>query len=337
MGQFKDLTEQKFNRLTVKYKYGKDKHGNILWYCECDCGGNNIVRTKELKNGAIKSCGCLSVEQAQKLKIINTKYDKCTIEGCENKHYGNGFCESHNREFNKYGKIRNEEEKKEARKKPKESKIQYCEICNDTYKTFYNKETGMVLCQKHIAQFKRHRKFLERTRFDGNEFIVNGYTTEIVLYNILGEVIAKAIINTNQLENVKSYKWYLNSSGYAETNLGDNKKITLHRFLMNPPDDIEVDHKNRRRLDCRLSNLRLCTKTENNRNVSVKKHSKSQIRGIYQDSYNKWIAYININKKKIHLGYFENLEDAIKAREEAELKYYGEFAPCYWKEEKSNE
>lgn len=337
MGQFKDLTNQKFNKLTVKYKYGRDKHGNILWYCECECGGNNIVSSKDLKIGAIKSCGCLHQEQVQKLKIINTKYEKCTVEGCNNKHYGKGFCKKHYIEYKKYGKIRNEEECKEARKRPKEKKIQYCEICNETYKTFYNKETGMILCQKHVAQFKRNGKFLERTRFDDNEFIINEDITEIVLYNIAGEVIAKAIINTDQLEKVKQYKWYLNGSGYAETNLDDNKKLTLHRFLMNAPDDMYVDHKNRRRLDCRLQNLRLCTKTENNRNVSIKKHSKSQIRGVYQDNYNKWIAYININHKKIHLGYFENVEDAIKAREEAEIEYYKDFAPCNWKEEKINQ
>lgn len=332
MGQFQDLTNQKFNKLTVKYKYGKDKHGNILWYCKCDCGGNNIVNSKDLKIGAIKSCGCLSKEQIQKLIILNTKCDKCTVNGYNNKHYAKGFCNKHYKEFKEYGKIRNEEERKLTRKRYKEKKVQYCEICNDTYKTFYNKETGMILCQKHVVQFKRHGKFLERTRFDDNEFIINGDITEIVLYNYLGEVIAKAIIDTDQLEYIKQYKWYLNGQGYAETNVDENKKITLHRFLLNPPNDMEGDHKNRRRLDCRLSNLRICTITENNRNVSIRKDSKSQIRGVYKDSYNKWIAYINVNRKKIHLGYFKNVEDAIKAREEAEIKYYQDFAPCYWKE-----
>ena len=36
---------------------------------------------------------------------------------------------------------------------------------------------------------------------------------------------------------------------------------------------------------------------------------------------NKWMARIN----KVTLGYFENIEDAIKARKEAEIKYFGEF------------
>lgn len=42
---------------------------------------------------------------------------------------------------------------------------------------------------------------------------------------------------------------------------------------------------------------------------------------------NKWIAAIIYNGRQIHLGYFENFDDAVKAREEAELKYFGELRP----------
>lgn len=38
----------------------------------------------------------------------------------------------------------------------------------------------------------------------------------------------------------------------------------------------------------------------------------------------KWVAYIGINGEAKHIGYFENFEDAIKAREEAEIMYYGQ-------------
>ena len=38
-------------------------------------------------------------------------------------------------------------------------------------------------------------------------------------------------------------------------------------------------------------------------------------------------SYININGRQIHLGLFQNKEDAIKIRLKAEAKYYGEFAP----------
>jgi hypothetical protein len=40
----------------------------------------------------------------------------------------------------------------------------------------------------------------------------------------------------------------------------------------------------------------------------------------------KWRAKININNKAIHIGYFDNLEDAATAYQAAALKYFGEFA-----------
>jgi hypothetical protein len=58
MAKSKDLTGKKFGLLTVTEKAGKDKHGHILWKCECDCGGTKIVKSGDLGRG-IKSCGCL--------------------------------------------------------------------------------------------------------------------------------------------------------------------------------------------------------------------------------------------------------------------------------------
>lgn len=37
----------------------------------------------------------------------------------------------------------------------------------------------------------------------------------------------------------------------------------------------------------------------------------------------KWEAYISVDKKKVYLGSHTDFDDAVKAREEAELKYYG--------------
>lgn len=48
--------------------------------------------------------------------------------------------------------------------------------------------------------------------------------------------------------------------------------------------------------------------------------SASGKRGITRDG-KKWKARIFIGKQPIHLGVFDNLEDAIKARQEVELKY----------------
>ena len=62
--KIKDLTDQKFSRLTVSSFAGKDKSNNILWLCKCDCGNERTVQGGSLKDGHTKSCGCLHKESA---------------------------------------------------------------------------------------------------------------------------------------------------------------------------------------------------------------------------------------------------------------------------------
>ena len=62
-------------------------------------------------------------------------------------------------------------------------------------------------------------------------------------------------------------------------------------------------------------------------NKSFNKNSKSKIKGVYwSERLGKWYAKIHYNRKSIHLGVFENQNDAIKARKNAEQKYFGEYA-----------
>jgi hypothetical protein len=63
-------------------------------------------------------------------------------------------------------------------------------------------------------------------------------------------------------------------------------------------------------------------------NKKIQSNNKYGIVGIYYNqSMNKWLAQIRVQRKLIHLGSFVNKEDAIKARKEAEIKYFGEYAP----------
>lgn len=57
MGAFKDITGQKFGRLTAIKYLGKSK-----WRCKCDCGSVTDTYAGHLKNGHTKSCGCLNHE-----------------------------------------------------------------------------------------------------------------------------------------------------------------------------------------------------------------------------------------------------------------------------------
>ena len=63
----KDLTGQKFGRLTVIEKTTKrSPHGEIIWKCRCKCGNITEVRGSNLLGGHTKSCGCLYKETREK-------------------------------------------------------------------------------------------------------------------------------------------------------------------------------------------------------------------------------------------------------------------------------
>lgn len=63
--RIKDLTGQKFGRLTVVGLADTDTR-KTFWVCKCDCGNFKTVRSDSLQNGRIKSCGCLKLEQDKK-------------------------------------------------------------------------------------------------------------------------------------------------------------------------------------------------------------------------------------------------------------------------------
>lgn len=76
MPNFKNLTGEKFGRLTVIGVSKKVESGNrerYYWRCKCDCGNEKEVRTDCLTSGLVKSCGCLKKDQD---KINLTKYHK---------------------------------------------------------------------------------------------------------------------------------------------------------------------------------------------------------------------------------------------------------------------
>jgi hypothetical protein len=56
---FKDLTGQKFNYLTVIEHAGKNDINKHLYLCKCDCGNTTITVGESIKSGNTKSCGCM--------------------------------------------------------------------------------------------------------------------------------------------------------------------------------------------------------------------------------------------------------------------------------------
>ncbi len=134
------------------------------------------------------------------------------------------------------------------------------------------------------------------------------------------------LIDDEDYSIISQYNWYLSSKRYLVTR-SNKKEIRLHRFLMNCPPTKIVDHINGDTLDNRKSNLRICTQQENTRNNNkLRKDKTSKYKGVSLCTYGTWVAQIQVNKKKISLGYYTSQEDAARAYNKAAVEYHGEFA-----------
>ena len=145
----------------------------------------------------------------------------------------------------------------------------------------------------------------------------------VELYDKDNNEIARTIIDLECIELVKKCKWCL-LNGYVHS----NEFGRLHRYLMDCPDNLVIDHINHNPLDNRRDNLRICTQQENDFNKSIQCNNTSGVPGVYfVKRRNKWQAQIKINRKNIFLGYYNTIEEAAEARRLAEIEYFGEFAP----------
>lgn len=138
---------------------------------------------------------------------------------------------------------------------------------------------------------------------------------------------AEFFIDEKDYYQIKDYYWseHIYASGYHRLVTKINKKIVAMSELIGCK---YFDHKDRNPLNNRRYNLRPASPQENNRNHSKSRINTSDVIGVgWHKSTNKWQSRIYINKETIFLGYFDNKDDAIKARLYAEREYFGEFAP----------
>lgn len=209
-------------------------------------------------------------------------------------------------------------------------KIRFCEVCGKegTSKNIWKYKDKMFLCHKHRGQIIRHGRFLERTSKDLNEIVITNDHAEIILYNRYQKEKARALISLDKVTLVEQYRWNFSSSnGYVTSGCGKGQ-LLLHRVVINAKDGEIVDHINRDRLDCRNDNLRISTKSQNSANGSIRRNNTSGVIGVWFNKLNsKWVAELKINGVKQYLGAYSKKEDAIKARFDGEIKYFGEFSP----------
>jgi hypothetical protein len=149
----------------------------------------------------------------------------------------------------------------------------------------------------------------------------------------LGKV---AIIDDEDFEMVSKYKWFAQkkrNSFYVKRSDWRKGKVIgiyLHRYILNAPKGIVVDHINGDPLDNRRCNLRFCTTRLNCAARTTRRLNKvftSRYRGVSQcPKSSTWRARIKVNFIEIHLGCFKTQEEAAGAYNNAALIHNGQFA-----------
>ena len=127
-----------------------------------------------------------------------------------------------------------------------------------------------------------------------------------------------ALVNKEDWENLKDSYWHETKGGYAAA-WHNGKLVTMQVALIpNVLEGHERDHINRNRLDNRRCNLRVVSKLENLINREYSNKTSKQTGVCWYSLTSQWLAYIRKDGKQYNLGLFDNEEDAIAVRLQAE-------------------
>lgn len=88
----------------------------------------------------------------------------------------------------------------------------------------------------------------------------------------------------------------------------------------------DIDHKDMNRSNNAYDNLRVATRSQNKFNTRIRPDNTSGYKGIDFHKNKYWRVRIMTDGLTTTLGYFLNIQDAVKARNAELAKYHGEFA-----------
>ncbi len=135
-----------------------------------------------------------------------------------------------------------------------------------------------------------------------------------------------SMVDAIDFEDVNKHKWCLHKSNGIGAYYAIAGKTLMHRHITKAKKGDVIDHIKHNTLDNRRCNLRVGNNSKNMMNRGILSSNKSGYSGVFFVKANRnWNACIQASGRRINLGYFKLKCQAVKARKEAEVKYFGEY------------
>jgi hypothetical protein len=297
MNIIRDLSNIRFGNLVVD-DIAYEENGNVYWNCKCDCGNDKISESKLLTSGHVKSCGCLK-HKKRYINLTNCTFGRLYVIGLSDiiDRLAYWLCKCS------------------------------CEKGNIVIVRGSNLRNGTTKscgCLSAEMSVQRNRDRKSENIYDLSGEYGIGFDSKGL----------KFYFDLEDYEKIKIYKWYVSNANYVMSSFlptgskkGGKISLFMHRIVTNCLDEkLAIDHINHDRTDNRKENLRIVNYSQNGQNKYNKVDTSSGRRGVsWSKTAKKWDCYISIEGKRIKLGYYDSLDEAIKIREDAEIKYFGEY------------
>ena len=197
-------------------------------------------------------------------------------------------------------------------------------------------------------QFDNLTTYKPRLRGSKNDYKIMDDYVIIYIYRKNGEIL-EAYIDLEDLDKFFKweYSWGANKNSknyyYVITNIYHNKRdgispqtMYLHQYILDYPEDCDIDHRNHNELDNRKNNLRISPHDNNNKNRKSKNsNNKSGYRNVYWNTKDeRWVVTLQIEGKRKIEGKrrefgrfkFDDLDKAGARAEEMRQLHYKEYA-----------
>ncbi len=138
------------------------------------------------------------------------------------------------------------------------------------------------------------------------------------------------LVDDEDFEWLNQWNWSalgLGYGGFVARRARCGVSFLMHRQIMGEPKGLDVDHRNHNTLDNQRSNLRSCSRSQNQHNQKVRSGGSSKYKGVdLHKQTGKWRSRIRLNGVRRYIGLFINEVDAAKAYDKKAMELFSEFA-----------